>query len=96
MERLLARTDLLRCDVVKVSHHGSARMLPEFYAAASARTAVIPVGRNAFGHPRAETLVALRNAGSSVLRTDLNGEITVVLDGHGGIAVRTQLRAEAA
>jgi competence protein ComEC len=86
-QRLLEHAEALRADVVKVSHHGSARMLPEFYAATRARVALIPVGPNTFGHPTARTLLALR--GMRVLRSDRNGTVSVGLDGARAVAVRT-------
>jgi competence protein ComEC len=43
---------------------------------------VISVGAdNRFGHPAAETLVCLQNAGIRVLRTDQVGVIEVATDG---------------
>ncbi|HEX9774669.1 MAG TPA: ComEC/Rec2 family competence protein [Actinomycetota bacterium] len=78
---LLARPAALRADVLKVSHHGSARMLPAFYASTGAALALIPVGPNSFGHPAPATLEALSSM--EVLRTDLAGTVTVRL-GTGG------------
>lgn len=83
---LLRRPALLRADVLKVSHHGSARMLPEFYRASRARLALIPVGPNTFGHPAPATLAAL--SGMRVLRSDLHGDVRVGL-GEEGVAVST-------
>jgi len=71
----------LRCDVLKVGHHGSngATSAP-FVAAVAPRVAVIQVGAdNYFGHPHPDVLARL--AGVEVLRTDLNGRIEVVSDG---------------
>ncbi|MFN2613712.1 MAG: ComEC/Rec2 family competence protein [Actinomycetota bacterium] len=88
---LLKRPDLLRADVVKVSHHGSRHMVPAFYAATHARLALIPVGPNTFGHPSPQTLDAL--IGMRVCRSDRNGEVTVTLDGVGGMRVDEQRAA---
>lgn len=87
-QRALIGRGGLAADVVKVAHHGSARMLPEFYAATGAEVALIPVGRNRYGHPAAETLVALQPM--QVYRSDLHGDVRVALDGHDGIQVRTE------
>jgi len=65
----------LRADVVKVSHHGSRRMVPDFYRATGAAVALIPVGPNRFGHPAPETLAVL--AGMRVLRSDHHGTVAV-------------------
>jgi competence protein ComEC len=85
---------LLRAEVLKVSHHGSAHMLPEFYAATGARIALIPVGPNTFGHPAAQTLAALR--GMQILRADRAGTVNIALNGRGGITVRSERPSVAA
>jgi competence protein ComEC len=88
MAELVGDPAALRAGVVKVSHHGSRHMLPEFYAATGARLALIPVGPNTFGHPAPDTLAALR--GMEVERTDQDGTVTVALDGGGGLSVREE------
>ncbi len=77
----------LAADVLKVPHHGSANTLPQFLAAVSPRVAVIGVGAdNGYGHPNPRLLQALSRAGvGSVLRTDRDGDVTVLLD-DGGLA----------
>ncbi|MFP5225332.1 MAG: ComEC/Rec2 family competence protein [Actinomycetota bacterium] len=89
-QRLLLQRfpDRLRCEVLKVSHHGSARMEPDFYRATQAQIAMIPVGRNGYGHPAGSTLVALE--GMRVLRSDQHGVVEVALDGRDGISWRTE------
>jgi len=71
----------LRCDVLKVGHHGSnGATSAQFVAAVAPTVAVIQVGAdNTFGHPHPGVLERL--AGVEVLRTDLNGRIEVVSDG---------------
>jgi competence protein ComEC len=93
-KELLNQPDLLRAAVVKVSHHGSAHMLPEFYFATHARAALIPVGPNTFGHPAGQTLAALR--GMTILRSDRQGTVSVALDGNGGLSIRTERPVTAA
>ena len=93
-QELLNDPALLRAAVVKVSHHGSAHMLPEFYFATGARVALIPVGPNTFGHPAAQTLASLR--GMTILRSDRQGTLSVSLDGSGGLAIRTERPVTAA
>ncbi|HEX6887437.1 MAG TPA: ComEC/Rec2 family competence protein [Candidatus Nanopelagicales bacterium] len=69
-------------DVVKVPHHGSRYQLPGFARWASARIALVCVGRgNDYGHPSAATLLQYRAAGSLVGRTDEQGALAVVLRG---------------
>ena len=77
--RMLASRADVRADILKVGHHGSAySSTPAFVAAVHARSALISVGRhNLFGHPAAQTLVTLRDAGAIAFRTDLCGAITV-------------------
>jgi competence protein ComEC len=68
----------LSADVVKVSHHGSARQDRDFYAATGAAIALISVGAdNDYGHPAPETLDLLRSLGMRVYRTDLDGPVVV-------------------
>ncbi len=78
-------------DVLKVAHHGSddagldgllARTLP--------RLAVVSVGDdNPYGHPADETLATLSEHRIPVLRTDLDGEITIAVDEEGWTATAT-------
>jgi competence protein ComEC len=93
-QELLKQPGLLRGSVLKVSHHGSAHMLAAFYAATDARVALIPVGPNTFGHPALQTLAALR--GMEILRSDRQGTVSVSVDGHGGVSVRTERPVTAA
>lgn len=77
---LRAQPDL-RADVLKVPHHGSAKDLPEFLAAVRPTVAMIGVGRdNDYGHPSPSLLTGLQAVGvGTVLRTDTDGDIAVVL-----------------
>jgi competence protein ComEC len=79
-------------EVLKVAHHGSEDPgLPDLLRALRPRIAVISVGEgNDYGHPRPETLAALRAfPGLATLRTDVNGRIVVESDGR-TITVRSQ------
>ena len=70
----------LRVDVLKVPHHGSRYQDPEFLTSLGARLAVVPVGRdNDYGHPAEETLDLLEDSGALVRRTDLAGDVAVVV-----------------
>jgi competence protein ComEC len=70
----------LRVDVLKVPHHGSRYQDPEFLTSLGARVAVVPVGRdNDYGHPAEETLDLLEDSGALVRRTDLAGDVAVVV-----------------
>ena len=79
-ERLWLRNhlDLLRADVLKVGHHGSAGSSGErFLGEVSASVAVIPVGPNRFGHPALAALERLESMVPLVLRTDEDGYVEV-------------------
>lgn len=68
-------TDVLKCDVLKVAHHGSKSSSSEaFLDAASPSVAVIQVGReNFYGHPHQQTLERLEKRRIKVCRTDTDG-----------------------
>lgn len=76
-------TDSLKCDVLKVAHHGSKSSSSEaFLDAAAPSVAVIQVGRNnLYGHPHARTLERLEARGIRVFRTDLNGAVGIDIHG---------------
>lgn len=73
----------LKSTVLKVGHHGSnysttypflREVMPEY--------AVISVGEdNIYGHPEDDLLSRLRDAGTKVYRTDLQGDIVIKSDG---------------
>ena len=75
--------DPLKCDVLKIAHHGSKSSSCEaFLDAASPSIAVIQVGANNFyGHPHQQTLDRLAERGIPVYRTDLNGAIGIDISG---------------
>jgi len=72
----------LKSDVLLVPHHGSrSSSSAELISAVAPRWAVVPAGyRSRFGHPSAEVLERYRSAGAQVLRTDLDGAVTAILD----------------
>lgn len=71
--------DLPPVDVLKVAHHGSSDPgLPELLRRLRPRVAVVPVGRNSYGHPAPSTLAALR-AVPRVHRTDREGTVRIPL-----------------
>jgi competence protein ComEC len=65
-------------DVVKLSHHGSATGNGvEWLQKINANYAIVSVGKNNYGHPKAEVLGRVLGIGTSVLRTDENGSLVV-------------------
>ncbi|MEW6059484.1 MAG: DNA internalization-related competence protein ComEC/Rec2 [Actinomycetota bacterium] len=67
----------LAAEVLKVPHHGGDTSLVEFFHAVDPRLAVVSVGPNDYGHPVPSVLEELRATGAEVLRTDMDGDITV-------------------
>jgi competence protein ComEC len=73
---VLRRIALPQVEAMKVPHHGSADPgLPDVLARVRPQVAVIPVGRNTYGHPAPSTLAALRSAVPVVRRTDRDGTV---------------------
>ena len=71
-------TDALRCDVLKVAHHGSAYSTSDaFLAAVQPKIAVIGVGRNNYGHPSEKVIEKLQKNGILIFRTDLDGAVGI-------------------
>ncbi|MFJ8936024.1 ComEC/Rec2 family competence protein [Streptomyces sp. NPDC102365] len=65
-------------DVLKVAHHGSANQDPDLLRRAAPRLALISCGAdNPYGHPAPSTTAALEAGGAQVLRTDVDGAVTV-------------------
>jgi len=87
----------LHADVLKVPHHGSAKILDRFLDAVAPTVAVIGVGaHNDYGHPSPRLLSALAAHGvGTVMRTDQQGDVAVgMMDGRlvgvpRGAALRT-------
>lgn len=81
-QRLARSVGPFRVDVLKVPHHGSRYQDDTFLAGLGARLAVVSAGEgNDYGHPSPRTLQLLRGAGTDVRRTDLDGDIAVVVRG---------------
>jgi competence protein ComEC len=95
-ERFLAEGADLRCDILKVGHHGSAYgSTPAFIAAVQPHYAIVSVGRhNMFGHPASSTLATLERFGAQIYRTDEDGAITI-LTGGGSEALSSMLQPPA-
>lgn len=73
----------LRCDVLKVGHHGSSgSSCYQFLYEAQPSIGVISCEKgNRYGHPHEETLSRLHDADVTVFRTDLEGSIVIFSDG---------------
>lgn len=66
-------------DIIKVPHHGSKGSLDySFIAGVNPKVAVISVGRhNQYGHPAEEVMNAYKDIGAAVLRTDMDGAVSI-------------------
>jgi len=75
--------ETLQSTVLKIGHHGSKNStMPVFLAAVRPRVGIISAGEdNPYGHPNAELLERLENAGVRILRTDRDGAVHVLTDG---------------
>ena len=76
---LLRRTPLQDVDILVAGHHGAADSASEeLLNAVTPETVLISVGEgNLYGHPDDRLLTRLADRGCTVLRTDLNGTITI-------------------
>jgi competence protein ComEC len=82
----------LHADVLKVAHHGSSKQDADLVEALGARLAVISVGvDNDYGHPAPSTLRLLARAGMQVRRTDVDGDVAVVVDDDGRLRSVTRM-----
>jgi len=80
---IIEENNNLQSEVLKVAHHGSKYSTSEeFLEKIQAEVAVVSVGKNSYGHPTPETLQKLEKFGIHILRTDLNGDISIISDGN--------------
>jgi competence protein ComEC len=93
--RLLARWPpaVVRCDLLKVAHHGSRSSTSEpFLRGVAPRWALVSAGRgNAYGHPAEEVLGRLRRRNVMLLRTDRHGMVRVRFPGPGAVWIATRV-----
>ena len=65
-------------EVLLAGHHGADDACSEeFLAWSAAEAVVISVGENSFGHPGSEMQMRALEAGCTVYRTDLMGNISI-------------------
>ncbi len=81
--RLLGEGLAVHADVLKVGHHGSkTSSIPPFLDAISPEVAIVSAGyENSFGHPHPDVIKRLEARHVAILRTDLDGLVTVSTDG---------------
>lgn len=80
---ILQKSISVDSDVLKVGHHGSKTSTSEeFVNTISPELAVISSGRNnSYGHPHKIVLDTLNKFGITILRTDVDGDISIISDG---------------
>ncbi len=80
----------LDIDLLKVAHHGSSTSTgAELLSQTTPRIALISVGRrNRYRHPNPQVIDRLLAAGAHVLRTDLQGSVSLQITVDGGITAR--------
>lgn len=81
-KRMIENNLNLKSDVLKVPHHGS-RFSSSlgFLDEVNPKYAVIPVGKNSYGHPTPQTLQNLKSQKIKTFRTDQDGDIKCEGDG---------------
>lgn len=79
----LYSAEVLKCDVLKVGHHGSRTSTTQaFLDAVDPTIALISCGEgNKYGHPIPETIKRLEEKGIEIYRTDKHGSIILCTDG---------------
>lgn len=84
LSKYINKQELLKADILKVAHHGSkTSSIKEFINAVNPKYAVIGVGKdNKFGHPSEKTLETLNDKNVKIYRTDISGEIMIIIDGN--------------
>lgn len=76
VEKEIIKNNNLKCDILKIGHHGSdTSTCEEFIKAVSPKEAVVSVGKNAYGHPNLKVLNLLNKYGVIIKRTDKVGSV---------------------
>ena len=81
-DKISNQTGVDGLDYIKIPHHGSINGLTEnFLISFKPGVAVISVGKNPWGFPKADILEMLAKYNVRVYRTDLMGDIELITDG---------------
>ena len=79
--KLVETYDLPDIEVLLVGHHGSKYSTgTTLLESVTPEVGVISVGDNSYGHPTEEALLRLTDAGMTVYRTDMQGNILITVD----------------
>lgn len=88
-ESIMRSNPRVGADIVKVPHHGSANLDPDFADWAGGRITLFSVGAgNDYGHPSIESLSEWNH--TQQFRTDLHGSIALFLDDSGDLTVSSE------
>jgi competence protein ComEC len=81
---LISNNINLKCDVLKIGHHGSSSSSSKtFLDKAQPKYSIISCGKyNKYGHPNKETLSKLKDINTNLLRTDIDNNIILISDGN--------------
>lgn len=81
--RMMREGYLLKADLLKIPHHGSASSSsPAFLERVNPAYAILSVGQRNIGHlPNPEVMRRYQMIGTQIFRTDHHGAITVITDG---------------
>ena len=73
----------MKSTVLKAGHHGSETSTSyPFLRAVAPQYGVISCGAgNSYGHPHAETVARLKEAGVTIYRSDADGTVVIATDG---------------
>ena len=76
-KEIIKHTNKIKCDILKVGHHGSnTSTCEDWIKYLSPKTAIVSCGKNnKYGHPNKEVLNVLNKYRIKILRTDLEGTI---------------------
>lgn len=74
----------LKCDVLKVPHHGSRLSSSAgFIEASDPSAAVFQVGKNNYGHPAEDVIEAYEQKGINIYRNDRDGAVGIIISESG-------------
>lgn len=93
---LYKNKNTLEATVLKVAHHGSRTSSSiEFLKAVKPKYALIGVGKNnKFNHPSSDVVQNLEKNKIIICRTDLMGQITILINTNGGIKVKSYINLQ--
>ncbi len=77
-ELLQDKFSITNIDILKISHHGSKNSSSfEYLYKTNPKLAIIPVGKNSYGHPSNQVLEHLNKLNIKFLRTDREGDVNI-------------------